>query len=843
MRVPPAARAAVASLAAAPTEPAVMAVTGGIGTGKSSTLAAVRVALDAGGVAVTPRLPRPGEKPGQAVVIDDAHLLDDDALHQLTELVLDRTCTVVVAAEPLTHRPALRALVIAVQRERPVLALSALTAADIADAAATILATEPSPELIRALTTVTGGLPLLITAALSEPGTDPVALARRAEQALTERLRWCDDAVLDAVVVLSLSGELGAADLAAAMRIEVPDAVALVDRARASGLLGPSLPDTFLQRVHHCAAHSVGAARHRQLETTLLTTQLDAASLSAELALQLAEHGLQDDRLARPLTDLAGRPDTAPARAARLLRAARSAGGTHVSAALADALATSGDLVTAGRMAEEMVGSEDRDERVAAVRIAAAAAAHDGAMAQAADLYRWLGPQPDPVVAVSGVLAGVAVGDLELARSAFGGRAQGPPTSASRAARCLGDGVLASVDRPYLEVVSVLGRAAGVDADQLPIGADSAAAVAALAALHGGDPVRARSVLARALHGDGPAGPELSGSAHGRAYSHRHRLLQGWLRMQDGQLRAAGTDARAVLNAPDGPLPRRDALWAHALNTAIARRAGDSGALHTHWHAAMEVLVECSVDVFSVLPVGELWVAAVLLRRQDRVEHPVREVFAALESLGNPPLWSVPLQWAGVHAGILANTPEAVAPYGQALTSAAAGSTYARALATAGRTWLRVLAQRVDTDDVTAAARTLCQFGLTWDATRLASQAALHSPDARVSGAMLQLARDLKHTIAADESALSERPSAGPRRGEVVRPAAPTLSDREREVAELLLLGRPYRDIGSQLLISAKTVEHHVARIRRRLGAESRSEMLSMLRALLDTAPAASDPT
>ena len=43
----------------------------------------------------------------------------------------------------------------------------------------------------------------------------------------------------------------------------------------------------------------------------------------------------------------------------------------------------------------------------------------------------------------------------------------------------------------------------------------------------------------------------------------------------------------------------------------------------------------------------------------------------------------------------------------------------------------------------------------------------------------------------------------------------------------------PYRDIGAQLFISAKTVEHHVARIRRRLGAESRSEMLSMLRAIL----------
>ena len=64
-------------------------------------------------------------------------------------------------------------------------------------------------------------------------------------------------------------------------------------------------------------------------------------------------------------------------------------------------------------------------------------------------------------------------------------------------------------------------------------------------------------------------------------------------------------------------------------------------------------------------------------------------------------------------------------------------------------------------------------------------------------------------------------------------PAWTRLSDREREVAELVLQGMPYRDIGARLLISAKTVEHHVARIRRRLGAESRSEMLSMLRALL----------
>jgi DNA-binding CsgD family transcriptional regulator len=154
-------------------------------------------------------------------------------------------------------------------------------------------------------------------------------------------------------------------------------------------------------------------------------------------------------------------------------------------------------------------------------------------------------------------------------------------------------------------------------------------------------------------------------------------------------------------------------------------------------------------------------------------------------------LWSLPLHWSGVHAGILASSPEAVAPHGQALTAAGGHSPYAKALATAGRTWLRVLANHVDVDEVTASARSLAQHGLAWDATRLAGQAALHTPDGRVSG------------------------------------------DREREVAELLLQGLPYRDIGGQLFISAKTVEHHVARIRRRLGAESRSELLSMLRAIM----------
>jgi DNA-binding CsgD family transcriptional regulator len=693
----------------------------------------------------------------------------------------------------------------------------------------------------------TAGLPFLLQPAIAaagspdaedaETGGTPHAgggparlrgtIMQAAKFALIERLRQLDEPVLDTLLVSSLSPELGPDDVAAALGVGAEDAQALVDRARASGLIEPSHSHAFLRSVHSCIAGIIGTARHHDTEISLLVSQIESSTLSADLALQMAEHGLHDDRLATALADLASRTRGQPARAARLYRAAADAGATALSARLADALALTGDFTTAARLADELLGSGDAAERAAAVRIAASIAMHDGGAAQAADLFRWLGPYPDAFVSVAGAIVAVATGDLEAARGALSAESTGPPTSTARAARSLAEGLLLSLDQPFPIAVARLGQSITAEQHLAGIAPDTPAALVTLAALHGGDPVRARSVIGRVVR----AGSQMD-SADEYFAAHRHRLLLGWVRMQDGQLPAAAADAASTA---DATLHRRDALWAAALQTAVARRSGDSGAVQKHWYTAMEVLAEYSMDLFSLLPLGELWVAAARMRQVDRLQHTLSEAFALLESLGNPVLWSVPLHWAGVHAGILANSPEAVAPHGQALTAAAAHSAFAKALATAGRSWLRVLANHVDTDEVTAAARGLSQFGLTWDATRLASQAALQTPDGRVSGAMLQLARDLKQTAAIDEApgleavtTVTEGARTGPS-----RPVTSRLSDREREVAELLLLGMPYRDIGSQLFISAKTVEHHVARIRRRLGAESRSEMLSMLRAML----------
>jgi DNA-binding NarL/FixJ family response regulator len=58
------------------------------------------------------------------------------------------------------------------------------------------------------------------------------------------------------------------------------------------------------------------------------------------------------------------------------------------------------------------------------------------------------------------------------------------------------------------------------------------------------------------------------------------------------------------------------------------------------------------------------------------------------------------------------------------------------------------------------------------------------------------------------------------------------LSEREQVVAQFVVDGLTYKEIGAQLYISPKTVEHHVAKIRQKLGTTTRAEMLASLRTL-----------
>lgn len=788
--LPPNAREAIRALAEAPTTPTRLLISGGIGTGKSAVLAAARDALRGAGVHVLARPPRAGDPPDAALVVDDAHLLTDAELRDLTER-LSSGASIVVAAEP---REELRQVASVIERDGRCLTLGPL----------------PVAEHLR---DCTAGIPFLARAAAA--GSQPPAQAARF--ALMERLRRLDEPALDTLLIMSLTQNAGAADVAAALDVPLDEARRLVDHTRAGGFVEPSHSPAFLRLVHDAAAQLLGNARHHHVEASLLRSQLEIATLPTDLALRLAEHGLRDERLAATLIRQADTARSDPVAVARLYRAALDAGAQGLGTRIADALALTGDCSAAAALADDLLGSPDPTERAAAVRIAASIAAHDGNASQAAELFGWLGPHPDAVVAAAAAIALTATGDSAGARVALRSKDIGAPTMAARSARSLAEGLLSTLDQPYPAAMTKLGQAVALEHTAREVLPDSAAALVTLAAIHGGDPVRARSVITRAARPDA-----------GSLFQHRHALLSGWINMLDGQSPPAGAEAGAELSG----LHRRDALWAAALQTAIARRGGDAGALHKHWHAAMGVLAEHSVDLFMLLPLGELWVAAARLRQVDPLRHTLDEAFRLLESLGNPALWSVPLHWAGVHAGILASSPQSITPHAQALSAAAGDSALARVLSGAGRTWLRVLADQVEVVEVTVAARSLASVGLTSDATRLAGQAALQAPDGRVSGAMLQLARDLKLGAGPGETPVPE-PAAGVGAAPHRPPTGSALSDREREVAELLLLGMPYRDIGGQLFISAKTVEHHVARIRRRLGAGSRSEMLSLLRAML----------
>jgi DNA-binding CsgD family transcriptional regulator len=142
------------------------------------------------------------------------------------------------------------------------------------------------------------------------------------------------------------------------------------------------------------------------------------------------------------------------------------------------------------------------------------------------------------------------------------------------------------------------------------------------------------------------------------------------------------------------------------------------------------------------------------------------------------------------------------------------------ALAATAHAWVAVLDGTVDVPQVQAAGAELAQLGLTWEASRLTGQAAIRAGDPSVTRSLLEQARDLKAALPSGESA--EAPV-----------AASVLSEREQTVAQYVVDGLTHKEIGAQLYISPKTVEHHVAKIRQKLGASTRAEMMAALRTQL----------
>ncbi len=821
--VHPAARQLLDQVKADPAAPLRLAVVAPGGYGKSVLLAALDRLFRAAGV--------------EALLVDDADRLGAD---QLEELLTGADGPIVVA-----HRPA------AVSSSWTLLQLGPLGVEDIARLISAVTGSAADPAAAAELHARSGGVP---------------RLAERELLGRLEEFRPELDELDDDVLRYLIAAEAGAGrnlDLLCALLDRGPDQLpAIVDAARATGLLGPD--DTLLPLAAAAVRDFGPPARRLTTVQRLVELQLANGLPVLDLARSLLGTGSSGASAAAAFAAAAAEALPVDARlATRLFEAAAEAGerAPAVTAGWARAAALSGDLDTALRLGDGMLGAADPETRAAGAAIAATVLAHRGELARSAELYHWASRSAEAAgfdggalsadagshgagdagagrhrVGAAGVgghgvggtgagswpgadafaaIALVGTGDLDGARRLLDAPAPGvAPTLFAGAATRMARGIADSVSGCATETLStLLGAAAMLEpalgGTLLP---DSPAALSALTALHTGELALAGPVLTRAL--DGGIGGDL--------LSVRHRLLLGWVAMTAGDLATAAEHRDAVAGRT---LEARDELFFATLELGLARRASDLVGLQRSWHRAYQASMRQQTDLFTLLPLGELAIAAARTGAYAKISGQLERAHSLLARLGEPPLWTVSLVWHELHAAITLEDADAAKAHLATLATHAHCGRYPSALATAARCWLTVLGGTFDPDTITAAAAEMHDLGLRWDAARLAGQAAIRTSDRKAMVRLLEAARQFQGTVARREPGTAEPAAAGT--------GLAALSERELEVARLVVEGLTYKQAGAKLFISGKTVEHHMARIRGKLGAADRRELLATLRELL----------
>ena len=477
-----------------------------------------------------------------------------------------------------------------------------------------------------------------------------------------------------------------------------------------------------------------------------------------------------------------------------------------------------GDLDTTERLVDDVLLGTDEPSRES-LELSAALWASRGMLSFSARTYRAIpGPlgesAPLAAVALIGIGEGEAAHDLMRSNPS-----EEPPTMRGVAVALMAAGVRESVAEENTGSLSTLVQASDMlsasgSITPLP---DSPAALAALVAFHTGEPEIGDAVIDAAL---------LS-RQNGDRFAARLLLLRAWSSLHRNHLGAARTAIdEAVARA--GQLVPRDDFLRMALEVGLARRADDLAALTTAWKSARQTLLHVPVDLYNLDALGELTVAAARLREPERVTAGLATAWELLRRLGDPPQWSILLHWSQVQAAILLDQPDALRPHAAELVRHAEHSRMSAVLAGAGRAWLAVLSGRVDAAAVEHAARRLASVGLAWDGSRLAGHAAAHVEERRDLARLLACARDLRPQDDGEPAGTISAPAHDE------TPDDGQLSGRETEVARLLLDGKTYREIGEVMFISPRTVEHHVAHIRRRFAASTRSDLLGQLRSALE---------
>jgi DNA-binding CsgD family transcriptional regulator len=834
------------------------------------------------GVAVRHDVPAPGDPlaPDTALLVDDTHLLSPSELDRLAEVAAAPHGYVVVAHRPWPRPAGTAALGATLAVSRPPVMLDALDRAGVSVRAGLLLGGRPGTpehppaELVDQVLVQTAGSPALVdrllTALLEQAGADRTRIdaPSRPPAGLLAQLGYAVHSLGPGVRGLLLARAIGASLEAEVLvpLLGLPDGDGaaqldeFVEAARAAGLLtadGMAVPLVSAAVLAHTPQ-----ASHVEMRRALAEIELNRGGNVLAAARGLLAAGASGARVAAVFTAAAEEAlrTGAPA-AGEYFEAAVRAGSPalELAARRAEAAMLAGDLDLALAQADQVLsdpGQAPPEDAVRAGTVAAAVLARRGMLARSAELYRWMGSASMGSAAVLSVPALIGTGALDEAREVLRGPARAPgtpprpPTLLAGAEELMAKGVYDSVAGSPTAALSQLTRAASLleSSSRAALLPDTPAALAALVAVHCGELDVAQSVLERAVRvGLG-----------GRSAATRHRLLLGWIAL----FRGATTAARSALTAvspPGAQLEPRDEFLAAALEVALTRRTGDLASLMPAWGRAREAIVRHPVDLFVLQQLGELSIAATRLREPSWVRPHLDEAAELLASLGGPGLWAAPLAWSGLQAAILAESREAATRHAAALEAAAGASRYTAAMATAAPHWVRLLDSEVDATAVEAAARGLHAVGLAWEGGKLAGQAAIRTRDRKAMSTLLSCARALQSSgsagrAGAEPDAVADAdtdtgPAGIPMTVPVTRSgshpsdadASSTpgddgpLSEREREVAALVLEGLTYKEIGEQLFISAKTVEHHVARMRQRLGSGSRGELFAHLRQILGT--------
>jgi DNA-binding CsgD family transcriptional regulator len=787
---------------------------------------------------------------GVALVVDEAQWLDEQSRRLVVgvaERAVQHGVTVVVAHRPAAGDSDLAALDAVLARAQLPVTLGPLDDDEVGELCAIVTGAAVDGVLVDAVAEHTLGLADLVEVLLAawaaggileagrlagSPPTEPPAALVGALRSRIDELAPAARTVLDA---LSAGADLDDGLLSATTDIGPDDLGDAVDELASAGLVVRDTGDVP-PLVAAVATAVTPVADRRRFHARLAAALAERGAPATRTGEHLAAAGAQGADAAAAFAaagdaTLADAPELALDWYQRAVAAGLPP--DDVAARRAEAAARTGDAPTALRLADAVVSGPAGPERPRALAVLGALLAGRGLWRRSAAVYGELSSARPDTTSADATAVGVAARAPDAAAwhvlatwgiVVTGGAVPGDD-SADATATGAGGGsaTVTGLASEALRLVrdSLMATAAPDSAAALPLALEASELI---------ESAHSSLVLPTSPHAVGVAIAlalsEQSTADHlvtrarehdvgGAALAEHHRLVQAMVALRSGRW---ATAQQVLDECAEITLAPREQLTAVAVEAGLARRAGDLARLGQAWSLADGVLLRHPADVLSLEAIGELAIAASRLGQWDRMAPKARELGDVVRGLGEPPLWALPLRWIGLQVALATDDHEAVARRAAEVEAIKPAHPRLAALADAARAWVAILGGTADPDAVGAVADSLAGLGLVWEASRLTGQAAVRAGDPMVTRALLERARDLKAALPAAEVAAEA-------------PATPSvLSEREQTVAQHVVDGLTHKEIGAQLYISPKTVEHHVAKIRQKLGASTRAEMLAAVR-------------